>query len=104
MPLLRSENILPLKAKPGLSQPHGIPWGRGSLGSPCADSPRTADQCAPGTGAVGLGPVTHWKRGGWEGGGEVHPLGAVGGGLVKEGRKPEVQLLKGCSEIQAPQA
>lgn len=30
--------------------------------------------------------------------------GQLGGGLVKQGRKPKVLLLKGCSEIQAPHA
>ena len=40
-------------------------------------------------------------RGGREKGGEGHALGAVDGGLVKQGRKPEALLLKGCSGIQA---
>lgn len=49
MPLLGSENILPSKAKAGLSQPHRNPWGRWSLCGPCADSPGIADQPAPGS-------------------------------------------------------
>jgi len=58
-------------------------------------------------GLSGSRGVSRWEsssvgwRGGREKGGEGHALGAVDGGLVKQGRKPEALLLKGCSGIQA---
>lgn len=89
MPLLRSENILPSKAKAGLSQPHGGPQGRWALCCPCADGPEIADQPARVSHEQewrGLGRYSRW---------ESSSAGRRGRREGKTGQKPRSAAAEG---------